>query len=313
MLSRRHIRIKVFQALYEAGPEGKVELGTGLRKLQRSINRIYELYLFEVKVLLDIYSFAQSNIEQKRHRRLPSKEDLNPNLKFANNRFLSWLSENENVKAQVDLYKINWGDDKEILKNIFKEFQEGEEYNSYMSDEEDNLALDKKIVKVFYGKHIVHSETLHQLYEERDLHWADDLDAAQMMLAKTLKNFDENAGIHTGLPSLLKDESDMEFAKILFKECLLNADKYAEMIHVKAKNWEMDRIAFADILLMKMGIAELTNFKQIPVKVTLNEYIELGKEYSTPKSGNFINGILDKLKIELTESGDIKKIGRGLL
>ncbi len=313
MLSRRHIRIKVLQALYELGKDDSVDIVVGIRKLQRSIDRIYELFLFELQALTDVHQIALEQIEQKRNRRLPSEEDLNPNLRFADNQFLCWLENNDKFKWGSDRFKINWGEEKDILIRIFKEFQESPEYQDYMSAEENTLADDKKIVKIFYGKHIVHSEVFHQLYEEKELHWADDLDAAQMMVAKTLKSFDEKCDESTALPSLLKDTSDMEFAKVLYRDCRQNDDKYAELIHAKTKNWEMDRIAQIDILLMKMALSELINFNQIPVKVSLNEYIEISKEYSTPKSGNFINGILDKLKIDLSESGEIKKIGRGLL
>ncbi|MGB0176881.1 MAG: transcription antitermination factor NusB, partial [Owenweeksia sp.] len=157
------------------------------------------------------------------------------------------------------------------------------------------------------------NETIHQLYEDRNMHWADDLDAAQMMVAKTLKSYSEEQDETTSLPELLKDDSDIEFARTLYRTSIKNSESYGEMIHEKANNWEMDRIAVVDVILMKMALAELVSFNEIPVKVTLNEYIELSKEYSTPKSGNFINGILDKLKNELTEAGDIRKIGRGLL
>ena len=313
MLSRRHIRIKVLQALYEFGQDNGGEMAPGLRRLEKSIDRIYELFLYELKALLDVHKIAQDQVEQKKNRKLPSAEDLNPNLKFIDNKLLNWLSSNDSLSKGIENLKVSWGDDRDILKKIFKEFQDSDEFKMYMSSEERSIDEDKKIIKIFYGKHIVHSEILHQLYEDKEMHWADDLDAAQMMVAKTIKSFDDASTQASSLPSLLKDKSDLEFARVLYKECIKNNDKYAELIHAKTKNWEMDRIAFVDVLLMKMALAELTNFKEIPVKVTLNEYIEIGKEYSTPKSGNFINGILDKLKHELSESGEIKKIGRGLL
>tara|TARA_R110002124_G_scaffold78328_1_gene209452 strand:- start:420 stop:1361 length:942 start_codon:yes stop_codon:yes gene_type:complete len=313
MLSRRHIRIKVLQALYELGKDGEIDTVVGIRKLERSIDRIFELFLYELKAISDVHQFAREQIELKRNRKLPSKEDLNPKLKFVENRFLVWLENNIQFKSGIEKFKINWGDEKEILIRVFKEFQESSEYQDYMSSDDNSLANDKKIVKVFYGKHLVYSEVFHQLYEEKELHWADDLDAAQMMVAKTLKSFDESSDDSTSLPNLLKDKSDLDFAKVLYRDCRKNDDKYAELIHAKTKNWEMDRIAQIDILLMKMALSELINFNQIPIKVSLNEYIEISKEYSTPKSGNFINGILDKLKIDLTENGEIKKIGRGLL
>ena len=313
MLSRRHIRIKVLQALYQSSQDDNFELAVGLRKLNRSIERIYELYLYELKGLADILQIAHERIEQKKNRKLPSHEDLNPNLKFVENSFLNWLSSNKAYLRGIEKFAINWGDDRDLFKKVFKNFQESPEYTDYMSSKETSIEEDKKLVKILYGKYLIHNENIHQFYEEKDLHWADDLDAAQMMVAKTLKAFDQNSDEDSPLPHLLKDESDAEFADILFKKSILANERYEKLIHEKAKNWEMDRIASIDIMLMKMALAELVNFNQIPVKVTLNEYIEISKEYSTPKSGNFINGILDKLRQELTESGEIKKIGRGLL
>lgn len=313
MLSRRHIRIKVLQALYQQTQEENFQMSVGERKLASSIDRIFNLYLYELKALTDILKFAEDHIEQKRNRKLPSKEDLSPNLKFVSNRFLKWLSSNQHYLRAIDAHSISWGDDREILKKVFKDFQETDEFTNYMSVPENSLDEDKKLVKILYGKHLIHNENIHQLYEEKDLHWADDLDAAQMMVAKTIKSFDDASTDDSQLPSLLKDRSDMEFAKILFQQSIRENDRYEDLIREKAKNWEMDRIALIDVLLMKMALTEMINFDQIPVKVSLNEYIEISKEYSTPKSGNFINGILDKLKVELSETGEIKKIGRGLL
>ncbi|HCQ16003.1 MAG TPA: transcription antitermination factor NusB [Cryomorphaceae bacterium] len=314
MLSRRHIRIKVLQALYEYfQDEENRGIAGGERKLVQSIDDIFKLYLYELKTLVDILRTAEDQVEHKRNKRLPSPEDINPNLRFVNNRFLQWLNNNHIFMREVDKNKISWGDDREVIRKIFREFQASKEYGDYMSATEDSVQADKKIIKVLCGKFLVHNDTVHQLYEDRNMHWADDLDAAQMMVAKTLKGFDEEKDEVSELPHLLKDDSDIEFARILYRTTIKNSEAYGEMIHAKANNWEMDRIAVVDVILMKMALAELVSFNEIPVKVTLNEYIELSKEYSTPKSGNFINGILDKLKDELTEAGDIRKIGRGLL
>lgn len=314
MLSRRHIRIKVLQALYEFfQDEEGLSVAAGERKLVKTIEGIYNLYLHELKTLTDMLRVAEDQIEHKRTKKLPSAEDLNPSLRFINNRFLKWLEGNSAFSRDIANHKVSWGDDREVIRKIFREFQKSDEYQNYMNGPDDSLLVDKKIIKILYGKFLVQNETIHQLYEDRNMHWADDLDAAQMMVAKTLKSFNEEQDETSDLPDLLKDDSDIEFARILYRTAIKKSDTYGEMIHAKANNWEMDRIAVVDIILMKMALAELVSFNEIPVKVTLNEYIELSKEYSTPKSGNFINGILDKLKNELSEAGDIRKIGRGLL
>ena len=313
MLSRRHIRIKVLHALYEYFQNEGTEMTRGKKRLLESIHGIYDLYLYELKVLTDLLRIAEDEIERRRSKRLPSKEDLNPSLRFVNNSFLNWLKDNVNFKKEVELNHISWGDDRETLRKIFKEMEASEEYQQYLTLPENSLEDDKKFVKWLYGSLVVNSDLIHQLYEDKNMHWADDLDAAQMMVAKTIKRFKDDMDEYSPLPKLIKDSDDVAFAETLYTKCIANSEDYEKLIHEKAVNWEMDRIALIDIILMKQAIAELINFKEIPIKVTFNEYIELSKEYSTPKSGNFINGILDKLKTDLVEKGDIRKIGRGLL
>lgn len=313
MLSRRHIRIKVLHALYEYFQNEGNDMARGNKRLMESIHGIYDLYLYELKALHDLLRIAEDEIERRKNKRLPSAEDLNPSLRFVNNSFLNWLKDNVNFKKEVELNHISWGDDREALRKIFKQMEASKEYAEYLSLPENSIEEDKKFIKWVYGALIVNSDLIHQLYEDKNMHWADDLDAAQMMVAKTIKRFGDEMDEYTRLPRLIKDNDDLDFAETLYKKCITNSDEYESLIHEKAVNWEMDRIALIDIILMKQAIAELVNFKEIPIKVTFNEYIELSKEYSTPKSGNFINGILDKLKTDLVDKGDIRKIGRGLL
>lgn len=313
MLSRRHIRIKVLHALYQYFQNPGSDMGRGGRKLQESIHSIYDLYLYELKALSDIHKIAEEEIERRKSKKLPSSEDLNPRLNFVKNSFLQWLRDNVAFNKQVELNHISWGEDRDLLRRIFREVEGTTEFEDYLNLENATADDDKNFIKWIYGTYIVSDESLHQLYEERQLHWADDLDAAQMMATKTIKRFEKSYDAHSPLPKLIKDRSDLEFAETLYNQCILQSEEFDKMIHDKARNWEMDRIAMVDIILMKQAISELISFQDIPVKVTLNEYIDLSKEYSTPKSGNFINGILDKIKAELIENGKIRKIGRGLL
>lgn len=313
MLSRRHIRIKVLQALYQYFQNEDMDMHRGVKRLEESIQNIYSLYLYELKALADIHRFAEDEIERRKNKKLPTREDLNPNLKFVENSFLVWLRGNKDFQKQIEQNAITWGDNREALRRIFKDFAKSEDYVAYMQSEKRSAAEDKKLVTSLYGKFMVENDIMHQLYEEMDMHWADDLDAAQMMVTKTIKRYKEEDDEFSRLPRLIKDQDDLDFALALYRKVISKNKEYQDLITEKAHNWEMDRIALLDIILMKLAIAELTTFKEIPVKVTLNEYIELGKEYSTPKSGNFINGILDKLKKDLMEKGDIRKIGRGLL
>lgn len=313
MLSRRHIRIKVLQALYSFNHDSDKGLSAGERKLHKSIEDIYRLYLYELKILKLLHEFAQERLELKKQKKLPTHEDLNPKANFANNRFLNWLGQNTQLQSQWEKHLVNFGESKEVVRKIFKELLENEQYLNYLNEEAPTLADDKRLVKEVYGHLIIENETLHQVYEDYNLHWADDLDVAQMLVTKTLKSFNEQADETTALPSLLKDQDDMDFALKLFRKTINHNGQLEPIIKEKAKNWETERIAMVDYLLIKMGLTEMKEFPQIPVKVTINEYIEIAKEYSTPKSGNFINGILDKIKDEMLESGEIRKIGRGLL
>lgn len=313
MLSRRHLRIKVFQALYAYEQDPEKGLVTAEKNLRKSIDDIYALYLYELNALRLMRAMAKDRIEINRNKKLATEEDLNPNLRFVENQFLSWLDESAVFADQRQKWGVKFGDAKELLRSVFRAFLEDERYLEYMSAPESNLTADKSIVKYLYGKHITTLDSLQQWYEERSMHWADDIDAAQAMAAKTITSFNEKHHPHTSLQNLLKSDDDMDFALELFRKCATQSQKLEESILAQAEHWEGDRIAPVDLILMKMGLAELIHFNQIPVKVTLNEYIELAKQYSTRKSGQFINGILDKLRIQLTESGEIRKIGRGLL
>ncbi len=319
MLSRRHIRIKTLQALYQhfLNPaEAGVQKGT--KDLRASIENIYELFLYEMKAVAEMRRIAEDRLETRKNRKLPSAEDLNPSLNFVENRFLQWLENDEEFQKEVEQNHIKFGDDRDILRRLFKKFEKEEEYQDYLAAPTVTLDDDKFIVKLLYGKYITTAESLHHFYEEKDKHWADDLDAAQMMVDRAIKKFKKE---ENSLPPLLKENSDTEngrhadldFAIVLFQKVIANSEKYEQWIHNKSRNWETDRLALMDVILMKLALAEMTNFPQIPIKVTLNEYIELSKQYSTPKSANFINGVLDKLVAELKKSGEIRKIGRGLI
>lgn len=298
--------------MYEYFQNPGTDMAKGTKRLNESIQNIYELYLYELRALTEMLRIAEDEIDRRKSKKLPTEEDLDPPIRFVENRFLEWLRNNTDFQKKVEQNSISWRDEKDLLRRIFKQFTKTEEYGQYLAAPS-SVGEDKKIIKFLYGTFMVNNEMMHQIYEDHDLHWSDDLDAAQMMVAKTIKSFTKESDELTSLPRLIKDSDDLDFARTLYQKCITQSDAYEKMIHEKAQHWEMDRIAVVDVLLMKLAIAELINFNEIPVKVTLNEYIELSKEYSTPKSGNFINGILDKVKAELMDKGDIQKIGRGLL
>lgn len=311
MLNRRHLRIKVLQALYAYRTDPQQGMVTGEKSLRKAIEGIYDLYLYELRALWEIFRYAEYLLEIKRQKRLPSYEDLHPRRRFVENAVYRWMQGHEKLQTLWEDRHIRFGDDREVLHKVFRQFQESEVYRHYLAAEEENPAEDKKLVRQFYGQYLSGNESLHQIYEERNMHWADDLDAAQMMASKTIKKIDKDGA--QALQPLFKDQEDLDFALKLFRTAVKENEAFEIEIEDKTRNWDADRIAVIDILLMKLALAELVTFAQIPIKVTLNEYIEISKQYSTPKSGNFINGILDKIKDSLQEKGQIRKVGRGLL
>lgn len=314
MLSRRHIRIKVLQALYGFYRDDNPDMAISLRNLNRSLERIYELYLYDISTLREIRHAAAERLELAGKKHIQTDEDMNPNSTFVDNKVLKLVDENRQLSNLIEDKHISWSDNREQFKKIFKKIREEDEaYFKYMRSAPHDFRADKKLVKYLYANYICNNEFLHQHYEDVYIHWADDLDAAQMMTTKTLKTMDESSDENHRLVKLFKDKEDENFGALLFRKAVANNSRFEKMISEKTRNWETDRIAIIDILLMKMALAELVEFKEIPIKVTLNEYIELAKQYSTPKSGNFINGVLDRLVIELKENNEIVKIGRGLL
>lgn len=313
MLSRRHIRIKVLQALYGHYQDENPDTVISLRNLKRSLDRIFELYIYDICTLREVLRAAEERVElgTKKHR--PSQEDLDPNLTFVNNKVLRLIADNVQLNHAIEDKHVSWSEYREQFKKIYNLLKDDDFYVNYMNNQTHSFKEDKKLVKYIYATYICNNEFLHQLYEDFYIHWADDLDAAQMMTTKTMKTMDESANASHPLVKLFKDKSDEDFGQLLFRKVVSNNEKFEKWISDKTSNWETDRIAVVDILLMKMALAEFTAFEEIPIKVTLNEYIELSKQYSTPRSGIFINGILDKLVIDLKESKDIVKVGRGLL
>jgi N utilization substance protein B len=259
--------------------------------------------------------YAKKRIEENSRKFYPTKEDLNPNTRFVDNRFIRQLTVNKSYNAYIDKYKISWVDEEEMIRKLYIELRNSKFYKEYMEGPDSSYDVDKDFVIKIIKKIISESDSLHFFYEEKSIYWADDFYTANYLVIKTIKGFNEKQNELTPLPTLFKNNSDedKQFLVNLFRKVVLRSDEYFKMIEGKVKNWESDRLAVMDILLLKMALAELLEFPSIPVKVTLNEYIELSKMFSTPKSKVFINGILDKMISELKKNNEIKKTGRGLL
>lgn len=319
MLSRHHLRIKVMQALYAHFQSEGADLNQGEKGLTASINSIYDLYIYLLSALLEVSDFARNRIEEGRQKFLPTSEEINPNTRFIENPFLQQLDVNRDLRKNFNRLKINWSDDQEIFRKVFTTLRESEVYLRYMSAPSVSFREHKEIVLYLLGEILLHTDSFTSLFEEKNINWADDIDTSAMMVAKTVKKWEAGYDEFTPLPVLIvspDEEGDdlmKDFVIRLFRKTISRSQESGALIAERAQNWELDRIAVLDVILIKMAIAEFLDFPTIPVKVTINEYIEISKEYSTPRSKQFINGILDKLVIDFREQKLIKKSGRGLL
>ncbi|MCF8302099.1 MAG: transcription antitermination factor NusB [Bacteroidales bacterium] len=319
MLSRRHLRVKALQAIYAFHQAGGTTIGQGEKQLLTSIDKIYDLYIYQLSLLIQIIRFAEKRIEENKHKYLPTEEDLNPNTKFVDNQFINQLQDNLEYRRKAEALKISWADHTEMIRKFYNQIRESEAYKEYIASEKKSYQEDKNIILYVFKEIIAPSDDLRGVYEEINIHWGDDYDTVIMMIIRTIKSFKKSDDETTPLPRLYKpvnDEGvneDKQFVIDLFRKTIINSSEYDKIVENSANNWEIERIALIDTILIKMAIAELLHFKTIPVKVTLNEYIEISKFYSTPKSKMFINGILDRIIAEFRSEDKIVKIGRGLI
>lgn len=319
MLSRRYLRIKALQSLYAFHQEGSDNVAAAERSLFKSLDKLYELYIYQLSLIVAIIEFARQRIEDNKQKFLPTADDLIPNMRFAENQLINRLEVNRQLNRLTNDYHIYWKDEEDLIRKLYNKLRESEEFLTYMNSDEHTFSRDKYIVSKVLLSIISESELLRFYYEEKYIFWNEDFDLSIMMVDKTLASFKEKNDEFTVLPKLLKDEDrdggseDKEFIKILFRKTIAQRDEFEKLIDEQTDNWEKERIALMDMLLIKMALTELTEMPSIPVKVTLNEYIELSKEYSTPRSKIFVNGILDKLIAKLKQNGKIKKVGRGLM
>jgi len=313
MISRRIIRTKVLQVLYAYYSSTEKSLSKTEKELFFCITKTYDLYHYLLLLVVDIADYAEERIEIRRKKHQPTQEDLHPNTKFISNQLIRQLRDNRQLNAYLNQKKMSWVNHPELIKELYGFLVESDFYKEYMEDESRSFMDDRKFVDKIFNKILLLTEDLHQVLEEQSIYWNDDVDFVVTMISKTLKKFNEYSDTDQRLLPMFKDEDDRQFAKNLLRKAVINHDDLRELIKNHSKNWDVERIAFMDILIMQMAITEFLYFPSIPTKVSLNEYIELSKFYSTEKSRNFINGILDKTLKDLKKTGDVNKTGRGLI
>ncbi len=314
MLNRRHLRIKALQNIFAWHLADRKDIKGDLKILMQSIDSVYEMYIWMLSLLVEVTEYTANDAADRANKFLKKEEDINPNLKLLNNKFSILLQQNPQYIAAIKKYKVDWGFDPEIRKTIYNSLRSSKEYADYLADPNENLESSKDIVKYIFRKIILKNQGILQVFEEKFINWQVDHEVMKGMVAKTLKNFTSENYLNNKLTEISADwPEDSKFVQDLFVYTLQNDAKYQELIADRTKNWESERIALMDTILMKMAICEMMNFPSIPVKVTINEYLDLSKDYSTPKSNSFINGILDKILSDLQKSKSIKKVGRGLI
>ena len=314
MLNRRHIRIKVMQVLYASNGSESENLKPHENFLTKSLESLYGLYLAQMSFLIEIHKKAEDHLQKSQNKFLATSEEKNPNLKFVNNEVLKLIRENEVFLETLESEKMNlWDIDFEYVDTVFKKILESSLYKSYMSTKTSSFKEDKYFLIDIFSEIIAPDEKLYDFFEDTKLTWLDDLPVVNTAILKLIRKAKPKSSGTFFTPKLFKDLEDEKFGMDLLKKTILNQSFFNAEISRKTKNWDADRITQIDTVLLQMAICEFQKFPSIPVKVTINEYLEIAKEYSTPKSSNFVNGILDKLVREYKAENSLNKIGRGLM
>ena len=313
MISRRLLRIKALMALYAFNRREDENLTHAETELMFSIGKTYDLYHYLLLLVLEISDIATEKIDQALQKRMPTPEDLNPQRRFIDNQVIAQLRKNLAFKNYISSKKLSWVNSIHIPRLLYNKMIVWAVYEEYMKSENHNYLSDKKLIIKLITELFSNSEELQSSLEEQSIYWNDDMEYISAMIEKTLKKFKTDSGENVPLMPLYKNEEDEEFVKILFRKAILHSKKCSELIDKNTTNWEVDRIALMDILVMQLAITEILEFPEIPVKVTLNEYIEIAKYYCTSKSSTFVNGILDNVVKEIREKGLFNKFGRGLV
>ncbi|MCH2217948.1 MAG: transcription antitermination factor NusB [Flavobacteriales bacterium] len=312
MINRRHIRIKVMQSMYALIQSHSDDLAREEKFLKYSIRKLFDLYVLQLHLLVEVQKYAKQKIEISKKKHLATKQDLSPNTKFVNNLLIKKIAESSSVALHLEAQRLdNWSVDNEYVKIIWEKLQKSNLYRNYLKTIEDSFKVDKSFVIDFYREVIAPDEKLAEYFEDKNITWVDDIPFVNTWIIRTLNKQHAHGAFFLG--SLYKNDGDEKFASNLFKKTVLNHHKFVEDIRKHTPNWESDRIAEVDMILIKMGICEFLHFPFIPTRVTINEYIELAKNYSTKKSSYFVNGVLDRLSKEYTKTKRSVKVGRGLL
>ena len=319
MLNRRFLRVKALQEIYAYHQAHESDLRIAERRLLDDVDNLYELFVYQLSFWVEVKRFAEQRIEENRKKIFPTEEDLNPNLKFVNNRVLNVLENNRDLLRLEKAYKINWGNDRDdFIRACYGKMIEYPEYQEYMNNGKDGFDDDRRFLVTLIDNYLAEDDFLYDYYSDRKLAFNSDYQLGVYLLWKFIVEMHPDFDEFSKLPPAYTTENqegndDKDFVVKLFQKTILHADEYRELVRANLSNWDYDRLALMDKILIFMALTEFCEFRSIPLKVTINEYIEISKFYSTADSRRFINGMLDKLASVLKENGKLVKTGLGLV
>ena len=307
MINRTLIRLKVIQILYSYFLRESNNVDAAEKELHFSLSKAFDMYNFLLALMPEIMFYAQNRIELRRSKMLATEEDLHPNMRFVENAFINQLAINEQLEENRKNGKHSWRDYEEVVRVLFEKIEKSNIYADYMAAESTSYDEDRELWRKIYKQFIANNNDLDELFEGISLYWNDDKDVVDTFVLKTIKRFEEKNGAKQPLLEEFRDEEAREYAVKLLRRTILNEPDFRKLIDGQSKNWAEDRICFMDRVILTTAIAEVVSFPAIPVSVTINEYVEIAKFYSTPKSGSFVNGLLDSIVNELKKEGRLIK------
>lgn len=307
MINRNLIRIRIVQIVYAWYQNTNNDLRNTEKELLFGLQKSYDLYFYHLLLMVELTRAYEERVETKRNKHLPSQEDLNPNVHLLNNKFMLQLRENVQLNKQLAERPMIWDADNSFVRNMLDRILSSETYRDYTEITAPTYAQDREFWRKTFKQFIYVNEELDDMLEDECIYWNDDVEIVQSFVLKTIKKFSEENGVHQPLLPMFKDDEDKVYALKLLHDTILNEKKYRAMIKKHTDKWDFERIAFMDLMIMQVALSEISTFESIPTNVSLNEYIEIAKSYSTPKSGTFINGILDAIVQEMKEENLIFK------
>ena len=307
MINRSLIRLKIVQLMYAYYQNNDKSIDTAEKELLFSLSKAYDLYNYMLLLMVSVSHHAYKQVEEKEKMNKIGHIDEMVSHRFADNQFTAQLEANKQLQEFVETKKKSWNNDIDYIKKLYADILQSEYYQEYMQMEEVTYADDREVWRKIYKNIIMKDERIDDILEEQSLYWNDDRDIVDTFVLKTIKKFSPENGANQELVPEYRDMEDQEYAIRLFRRTIMNDEYYRSLIGRCVKNWEFNRLAYMDVIIMQIAIAELLSFPQIPISVTINEYVEIAKWYSTPKSSGYVNGIIDSVAKMLKKENKLTK------